>query len=274
MRRLAFSLLLLMGSVALADGPIDPFAVRVSPEFRGAYQARGLIVEDRPVFILPAFLDLDAAPFGRFSVWSRTLSSLTDRKAVQKCEELYERDWGLKWRYDWAFSDSLALRTEIDKVWLLFHSYRAPARGTRDHTLNEWRLRQELRNPVLTPFHYIRRGIEPTDTFYIQTGVFRAFELVPDVMLTPQTYVEMGNARLLDYRFGPRTDGHGWSHGIQSLNFRLDLAWRLSSSVSLVAGLHQFITINEPARKAIKAKTSAWSRRDLLIWSFGARFTF
>ena len=34
------------------------------------------------------------------------------------------------------------------------------------------------------------------------------------------------------------------------------------------------LTVNEAARRCVKAKTSAWSRRDLAILSAGAKFTF
>ena len=252
----------------------DPFAVTVAPEFRSAYQARGLIVEDRPVAIVPVYLRAQTEDFGSFGLWTRWLSSLTDRKVVQKSRFNYERDWALRWRYDWKLSDDLTLRTDLDKVWMTFWGYRAPSRGVRDHTIDEWRLRQELRNPVLTPYYYVRRGLAPTDTFYIQTGVFRPFELKEGLLLTPQAYAELGNARLMRLRYGERTDGRDWRGGIQTLNFRLDLAWRLTESLTLTAGVHEFITANGAARDCIKARTSAWSRRDLTIWSFGVRYAF
>lgn len=270
-------LLALSGAVRAAGAGTllpDPVSAVVSPEFRSAYQARGLIVEDRPVLIVPAYLNAKTPHCGMFSVWSRTLSSLTDRKSVQKCEELYERDWGFLWRYDWRLTDDLTLRTDIDKAWLTFHSYRSPARGDRDHTLNEWRLRQELRNPLLTPFYFIRRGIEPVDTFYIQLGVKRTFDLTDSFAVAPQVFTELGNARLMQYRYGKRTDSHDWKDGVQSLNARLDLTWKVTECLSFIAGLHEFITVNEPARRAIKAKTSRWSRRDLTIASCGVRLDF
>lgn len=274
------TVMLLAGALAagqaLVAGPLlpDPVTVTVSPEYRSAYQARGLIIEDRPVAIVPVFLMAKTTDFGSFGVWTRWLSSLTDRKEVQKSEVNYERDWAVRWRYDWKLTDDLTLRTDLDKVWMTFWGYRAPYRGQRDHTLNEWRLRQELRNPVMTPFYYLRRSIEPTDTFYIQTGAFRSFALTDDLSLAPQAYVELGNAGLMQLRYGDRTDTHGWRGGIQTVNVRLDLAWRLNESVTLTAGLHEFITVNEAARHCIKAKTSAWSRRDLTIYSVGAKFTF
>lgn len=276
MKRLAGSLVLVLSSLRLFAASVlpDPLSAVVAPEFRSAYQARGLIIEDRPVLIVPAFLNLKTTDFGTFGVWTRQLSSLTDRKEVQKSQYFYERDWAARWRYDLPLAEHVSLRTTVDKVWMTFWNYRAPARGTRDHTLNEWRLREELRNPYLTPFCYMRRGLSPAQTFYAQMGVFRDFEILPDVTLTPQTYVETGNAGLMRLRYGDRVDGHGWNGGIQTANVRVDVSWKVSESVRLFAGLHQFATVNEPARQCIKAKTSAWSRRDLTIWSVGARFEF
>ena len=252
----------------------DPVTATVAPEFRSAYQARGLVIEDRPVAIVPVFLMAKTPDFGSFGVWTRWLSSLSDRKETMKSQFNYERDWALRWRYDWKLTDDLTLRTDFDKVWMTFWGYRAPYRGTRDHTLNEWRLRQELRNPVVTPYYYLRRSIEPADTLYVQTGAFRTFALTESLSLKPQAYVELGNARLMHLRYGARTDGRDWRDGIQTVNGRLDLAWRVSEPLTLTAGIHEFITVNEPARHCVKAKTSAWSRRDLTIWSLGARFVF
>lgn len=275
MRRAALSLGIFLSLQASASGVLpEPFSATVAPEWRSAYQARGLIIEDRPVLILPVFLTAKTTDFGSFGVWTRQLSSLTDRKEVQKSQYFYERDWAARWRYDLTLAEGWRLRTTLDKVWMTFWNYRAPSRGTRDHTLNEWRLREELRNPYLTPYAYLRRGLTPAQTFYAQLGVFHDFELLPELTFTPQAYVETGNAGLMRLRYGARTDDHGWRGGIQTANIRFDLTWKVNDVLRLTAGLHQFATVNEPARSCIKAKTSAWSRRDLTIFSLGVRLDF
>lgn len=268
------SLAALLAHGLVAGALPDPLSVVALPEYRSAYLARGLIIEDRPVAILPVYLYARTPDFGSFGVWTRQLSSLTDRREVVKSQWFYERDWALRWRYDWRLSDDLTLRTDLDKVWMTFWNYRSPYRGKSDHTLNEWRIRQELRNPVVTPYYYIRRCIEPTDTFYFQTGLSKPVSLTGDVTLKPSAYVELCNARMMRLRYGRRLDGEDWKSGIQTVNFRLDLDWKLNDMVSLTAGVHEFVMVNEPARHCIKAKTSPWSRRDLTILSLGAKLTF
>lgn len=269
-------LVVLSAVLPAAAGPFlpDPLTVTAASEVRSAYQTRGLIVEDRPVLLTPVTLRYATPTAGTFGLWTRWISSLTNRKEVQHSPWAYERDWAVGWRYDWVLADGIVLRSDLDVVWLTYWNYRAPYRGERDHTTAEGRWRQELRTPLATPYVLMRRGMAPVDTFYIQAGVWREFPLAGSVSLTPAIFAEFGNTGLFNLRYGNRTDGHTWRGGLQALNARFDITWRLNEHVSLVAGVHEFVTVNEPVRRALKAKTSRWSRRDLTIFSVGAKFTF
>lgn len=267
-----------------AGGVVDPFYVHVNPSLRTAYHSRARIVEDRPMLMTltrAGFDTKDVGDFGKVGFWNWTVSSLTDRRATLHRHAMSEMDYGVFWTYFCDFGHyadtwrGWGLTTDVMKDWLTFEGYSRPARLAKTNaSISEWRLAQSLDNPYLTPFYLFRRGVHPTDWFYAKVGVRRTFVLTDTLFFTPSFFTENGDARLFKRRYGAKPDGGRYRSGLMTLNLSLELAWRVSDTATLYAGVHQFDITNDDARDRIKANPAPNARRDLTIGTAGVRFRF
>ena len=276
---IVFTLLSAAVCATWAEGvDFSPVSVSLQSDARTAYQSRGRIIENRPVSTFLGRAAYEVGPLGKIGLWNWDVSSLGNKRRDVHQRPFNEVDLGVFYHYDWALDDDGAwvLTNDLLKDWITLNGYRPEYRARKtDATISEWRFEQALRNPYVTPYYLLRRGIHPNEWFYTQIGARKAIALPLDFTFTPMFYVETGNEYHFERRYGKRVDGGRHYHsGAQSTNLKLDLAWKASSNVSLFLNVQQFDIVSEDARDAVKAKTTAEARRDLTILSLGLRARF
>lgn len=257
---------------------ISPFSVLVQSDARTAYHSRGRIIENRPVNTMFGRAAYEIGPLGKVGLWNWDVSSLGNSRRDVHQRPFNEVDLGVFYHYDWVLDDegAWALSNDLLKDWITLNGYRPEYRARKtDATISEWRFEQALRNPYVTPFYLLRRGIHPNDWFYTRIGARQPFALPYDFTFTPIFYVETGNEYHFERRYGKRVDGGRHYHsGAQAVNLLLELAWKATKNLSIYANVQQFGIVSEDARDAVKAKTTGEARRDLTIFTIGLRARF
>lgn len=258
------------------DGVSLPdYSILVQPDVRSAYVTRGKVIEDRPIASVRFRGQLNLGDWGSPGIQSWDVCSLGNRRDDVHRRAFNETDIGFYWHYNYSFSDDWMLSSEVVKYWVILPGYYEPYRSRKTcATINEWRALQSLKNPYITPFYLLRRGVHPNDWMYIRAGVMRSFPLGGGFTLTPQWYAENGNERHFERRYGPRQGGGKYHSGMMSSNFLLELSWKATENLSFYATVHQFNIVSEDARRSVKAHSSPCMRRDLTVGIVGCRIKF
>lgn len=262
----------------LAAATLSRLTGFVKADVRTAYHARGRILERGPMAMTLSRLGYDTDLLGRFGFWNWNVSSLgRSRQGVHR-RPFHEVDVGAYWRYDVAFDDAAKwkLTTDVMKDWITLDGYTESYRARKvNATISEWRLEQALENPYVTPYYLIRRGVHPTDWTYYRTGVRHAFKLPWDFTFTPAFFVESGDERFYERRYGAPVDKRRRHHsGPMSVNLLLDLSWKASDNLSFYANVQQYDLVSESARDNVRARNVREGRRDLTIFAAGLRVRF
>lgn len=278
-------LVCILALMATAVGGVaDPFYVNFNPSWRTAYQSRGRVIEDRPMFMTltrAGFDSKDYGNFGKIGFWNWDVSSLSGRRDMVHRRPLNEMDYGVYWTYTWDFGQygdewkGWSLTSDFIKDWITLEGYAHTYRKAKSNaSISEWRFGQSLENPYLTPFYLLRRSSHPTEWFYARTGIRRKFALTDTIAFTPEFYAENGNEFLFERRYGAKPNGGHYHGGLMTLNLILELSWKVSNMATVYANVHQFDVTNDDARERIKARKTVSAVRDLTIGTVGIRFRF
>lgn len=254
---------------------LDFLSVVLGADVRSAYQSRAKICEARPVSsqLVSGNISLDPlAPVGRVGVDFWTISSLTHKMdAVHKNMFFQERDFTVRYGYDWQVAAGWRLSSDVMSTWVMLPGYT----DGLDHTTHEWRCGQRLENPWITPFYLVRRSVHPRDWLYVRIGVQHKFQLTDSLSFTPCVFGEGGNENHYQQRYGAKDPAWSKYHsGLQALNMVFTLSWKVSSWASLYASVQQFGIVDADARDRTKASKSHNARRDLTIGTIGVTCTF
>ena len=245
---------------------------------RTAYHSRGRILERGPMGMTLGRVAYDTDLLGKVGFWNWTVSSFGGSRQSVHRRPFHEVDVGAYWHYDWAFDEAekWKLTTDVLKDWITLDGYTRDYRNRKiNATISEWRLEQALENPYVTPYYLIRRGIHPTDWVYYQTGVRHGFKLPWDFTFTPAFFVESGDERFYERRYGAPVDRRHRHHsGPMALNLILDLSWKASDNLSFYANVQQYDLVSESARDNVLARHVREGRRDLTIFAAGLRIRF
>ena len=249
---------------------LDALSLTLGADVRSAYLSRAKVCEARPVSsqLVSGDFPLDAlAPVGRVGMDFWTISSLTHKMdSVHKNMFFQERDFTLRYGYDWQIADGWRLASDVMRTWVTLPGY---THGM-DHSTQEWRCAQRLENPWLTPYYLVRRAVHPRDWLYVRLGVQHRFALTDSLSVTPGFYGEGGNENHYQQRYGAKDPAWSKYHsGVQALNAVLTLSWKLTDWASLYASVQQFGIVDADARDRVKAKKTHNSRRDLTVGTVG-----
>ena len=249
---------------------LDFMSLTVGGDVRSAYLSRAKVCEARPMAAQYATADIPfdwIAPIGRLGVDFWTISSLTHKMDdIHKNMFFHERDFTLRYGYDWQIADDWRLASDVMSTWVNLPGY---IHGS-DHSTHEWRCAQRLDNPWITPYYLVRRAIHPRDWLYVRIGAQHAFHLTDTLSLTPNFYAELGNENHYQQRYGAKDPPWSKYHGgVQALNAVLTLSWKVTEWASLFASVQQFDMVDSDARDRTKARKTHNARRDLTVGTVG-----
>lgn len=238
--------LLAVFAACLARGeglPADLLDVRLklSADVANAYISRAKVAEDRPIQVNDLRVDFGLWKFGRLGFWHWDFSALTKRREHDYRRFLPETMWGIYWDYDWELADGWTFKNEVMVDWDLYHGERS---GSSPHDY-EWRLRQSLENPYLTPYWLWRCGFERCRYNYFDVGLRHRFVLFGRLGVTPAVDFEFGDGHFIELRY----DG---SHAAElaAVSGSLTLDWPLTENLSVHAQLKQFGIVSDDGRNS------------------------
>lgn len=244
-------------------------------DFSTAYHSRGRICEDRPVFLQLTRIGTDIGPYGKVGLWNWDVSALNGRRQNLYRRVWHEMDYGVFYRYDWQINDEWSLTSDVMKDWITLPGARGDRRGHSDATIQEYRFYQMLKNPYITPWYLVRRGLHPNDWLYFRVGLQKSFNLTDTLTLTPITFVELGSENHFEYRYGSNPHGGRYHSGAQAMMAQLELAWKVADWISLTATLSQFGILSGDARDGIVENGAIGTRhRDFTLFAVGAVVKF
>ena len=251
---------------------LDFISLKAGADVRTAYLSRGKVCEARPMSSQSVTADIMLDQFhvpGRVGIDFWTISSLTHKMdTIHKNMFFQERDFTLRYGYDWDIADDWRLASDVMFTWVTLPGYRHD-KGL-DYCRHECRFAQRLENPWVTPYYLLRRAIHPDDWLYVRVGAQHVFRLTDTLSLTPNFYAECGNDRHFRQRYGANDPvWTSYTDGVQALNAVLTLSWKVTKWASIFASVQQFDIVDDDARDRTKAKKTHNSRRDLTVGTIG-----
>jgi len=225
-------------------------------DFATDYISRGKVVEDRPIQINEAAVRFPLGQFGSIGAYHWNYSNLTGDFQGSHRRFIPETDWGVTYEYDWQFAADWRLDTELMAYWETYYG----GRPRNDPSEFEWRVKQTLKNPYLTPYYKFRRVLRPVDYTYFQVGLKRSFELAYNPVnglydaaprhtgLTVNVFSDLGNSRCIRKRCGRLPNGESYSDGIVALSAEVTLDVPITDSLSFHATVGQLEVVNEEGR--------------------------
>ena len=215
-------------------------------------------------------LKYDLGAFGKIGIRNWDVSSLSDRRDDVHRHALYHTEVGPTWEYDIDFSDDWRLHNDITVSWTFYDGFDNPASNKSYHW---WQLDQSLVNPYLTPYWRLRRCIAGSDYFYSRLGLRRKFALWRGFYLTPEIFLEGGNARNQNRVFGKREDGSQIGNGFYSISPRLELGYAFNANFTFYAWVEQYEVLGS-ARSVNADSTYLCAHNDWTHGGIGLRCSF
>ena len=173
-----------LGATLVRASTNDLFTVKGYGSFdlSSGYVLYGARMNDEPCYWTYGELSLGSSPWGEIgaSLWQNT--DMTTRRK-ESLRRMNEWDWAVFWRNSLDLAEDIRLNVEVGHVWYKYHGVRPVARETY-HTMEEWKSRLSLENPVLSPYfeayydHAVCKGA------FMLGGVRHVFSLPYDLSLT------------------------------------------------------------------------------------------
>jgi len=262
--RIGAAALTLIPFASCADEDSDWFDFRgeYSCDIASAYISRAKIYEDRPIQINEITVDMGLGPFGRIGLWYWNYSSLTGRCQDKHRRFVPEQNYAAFYDYDIKFSENWTLANEVMVEWQTFHGEK-PENSPASY---EWRVKQTLKNPYVTPYWKGRFTIDPLAYNYYQIGLKRSFKPSSWVKLTPHVAIDLADKTGVKKRFG-LDDARA---GALSLIGEITAEFPITDYFSLHATVGQFGKINDDGR----ANSKSPNHSDLTYGQVGFTLSF
>ena len=256
-------------------------------DIASAYLSRAKVSEDRPIQMNELAVDWDVARFvgglaktdlpdlGRLGFWYWNYSSLSGRCQDKHRRFVPEQDWAITYDYDWKFSDRWSLDTELMAEWQTFHGEK-PSDSPFSF---EWRIKQQLKNPYVTPYYKGRFTMRPLVYNYWQIGLKKKITdkttgcgwLPEKLSITPNVACDLCDRAGVRKRFGARPAGESdYSAGFLSVIGELTVEYRFTDWFAVHATVGQFGIVNRKGRDNISSPNHA----DLTYWQTGFTLFF
>ena len=159
---------------------------------------------------------------------------------------------------------------EFGPCWVLAPEFRDPYRS---HTEVEWRVRQTLENPFLTPYYYVRWCVHPTVLPYWMAGVLHEFCPADDVSLTPFVQSDWGADSMFVVKYGKSPDGR-YGGGLSALTAGVRMVWRFHENYSLCVQAEEFALVNEEIRRCNRRRVAVNNQNERFVVTVGIAFRF
>lgn len=240
-------------------------------EIQNAYWARGVIVDRDPFSAQYVGLDYDLGDFGHIGGYAWSVSSMSHHGQSTPRQNFYnEFDYVVYYGYNLELTEDVSLDTTVGPKFVALPGYHDSG-----DTVYEWNLRQELKNPFVTPYYLMRRAYHPCDWCYWDVGLTRSWELCEGLTFTLTAFAELGNSRHLLSQYGrnPHDDGK-YSDGIMALNLQARLDYALTDWCKVYVQLHQFDVVSRDGRDALGASHTPESVKDLTLICTGLSLSF
>lgn len=252
------------------------FGAFAGADFRSANITRGTIVNPEPIQCFTGGMDVtlgvpDDSP-GSNSLGGRvwTCNHLTAKRDHQMKRCFNETDPFLYLRNRYRLVEDWELMTETGPCWVLYRSFKDG--GETPFPEVEWRVRQELSTPVVTPYYYLRHTFRPYSLTYWQTGFKRPSDVRNDMTVTPFAFLDWGDGNLFAFKYG-ESRGH-LDGGVSALDVGVRGDWKINAFFSVWLQLDGYWIVNGKARAANRDRASVTSRNEIAVLSFGVTFRF
>jgi len=240
-------------------------------DFRSANITRGTIVDPEPIQCFTGGLDLTLGEADDLTgantlggrVWTCNHLTAARDGLMKRC--FNETDPFLYFRNRYLLTERWSLTTETGPCWVLYRPFKGEAETPFPEV--EWRVRQALETPWVTPYYYLRHTFHPYSLTYWQTGLMRPSDVWNGVTLTPLAYLDWGDDNLFAFKYGD-SRGH-LDGGVAALDVGLRGEWRLGDFVSVWAQVEGYWIINGKARAANRNRASVTSRNEIAVFSVG-----
>ena len=252
------------------------FGTFAGVDFRSANITRGSIVNPEPIQCFTGGMNMTLGtpddPLGANALGGRvwTCNHLTAKRDHQMERYFNETDPFLYLRNRYLFAEGWASMTEAGPCWVLYRPFKGEAETPFPEV--EWRVRQELDTPWITPYFYLRHTFKPYSLTYWQTGLKRTLDVADKVSVMPFTFLDWGDDNLFAFKYG-ESRGH-LDGGVSSLDVGVRGDWRINGFFSAWLQVEGYWLVNAKARAANRDRASVTSRNEIAVVSFGVTFDF
>lgn len=240
-----------------------------SADMRSSNISRGSVVNPEPIQSLTVGAEAEA--------WGNTLGArawmcnhLTDARDNMMRRAFNEIDPYLYGRNRVEVVKDWSVVSEFGPCWVLAPEFRDPYRS---HTEVEWRVRQALENPFLTPYYYVRWCVHPTVLPYWMAGVQHEFDPADDVSLVPFVQTDWGSDSMFVAKYGKPPDGR-YGGGLSALTAGVRMVWRFHENYSLYAQAEEFALVNEEIRRCNRRRAAVNNQNERFVVTVGIAFRF
>ena len=246
-----------------------------SADFRSANITRGSIVNPEPIQCFTGYLEFGGGDrnvwYGEDALGARvwTCNHLTASRDHQMPRCFNETDPYIYFRNRTGFADGWSLMTESGLCWVLYKKFKdsdAPLSET------EWRVRQELETPWVTPYWFGRYTFRPYDLVYWQTGLKRTFAPWEGLTLMPFGFLDWGDHQLFAFKYGlSQGEFHG---GVSAIDIGVRGNYAVTEWFGIWAQVDGYWLVNQQARQANRDRGGITSRNEICVFSLGIEFRF
>ena len=242
-------------------------------DIRSANVTRGSIVNPEPIQCLTGGTEgglgdsgdmLGANAIG-LRVWTCNHLTSARNQLMSRC--FNETDPFLYFRNRRVFSDGWALLSETGPTWVLYLPFKG---GVSTPHEVEWRYRQEVETPWLTPYFYLRQTFTPYSLTYWQTGLKRALDAPYDLHVQPFAHLDWGDESLFAFKYGESLGRFSGGVSAADVGVRID-RW-LGAGFSIWAQVEGYWIVNRDVRRANRDRASVTSRNEIAVFSLGVEF--
>lgn len=238
-------------------------------DVRSSNISRGSVVNPEPIqtFTVGAEAEAGDSVLGA-RVWM--CNHLTDARDNMMRRAFNEIDPYLYGRNVFGMAEGWRLASEFGPAWILAPEFRDPYRS---HTEVEWRVRQTLENPFLTPYYYVRWCVHPTVLPYWMVGVQHVFTPTETVAVTPFFQTDWGSDSMFTAKYGRSSDGR-YGGGLSALTAGVRMVWRFHDNYSLYMQAEEFALVDDEIRRCNGRRHAVNNQNERFVVTAGVAFRF
>ncbi len=258
--------MLVSANALLAAAAVSVFG---GADVRSSNISRGSVVNPEPIQSLTVGAE---AEIGANAIGARMwmCNHLTDARDDMMRRAFNELDPYLYGRNRFEIAEDWNVISEFGPCWVLAPEFRDPYRS---HTEVEWRVRQTLENPFLTPYYYVRWCVHPTVLPYWMAGVRHEFAPAENLSVTPFFQTDWGSDSMFTAKYGKPPEGR-YGGGLSALTVGARIVWQFHENYSLYMQVEEFALVNEQIRRCNRRRKARNNQNERFVATVGVAFRF